>query len=204
MNHHYSKPSVRDEAIAKQWAAALSDSDFNPRFAFEAHRCIILSHAIDIPGDLFIDPIVLILRMLPYELYLQSDHWAVCREYVLDTSPRCVNCDADTYLNIHHRRYDCRAFESPECLTTLCRGCHRTFHEKRSVRPTHFGLSQQAWPQKFDELAGAASLGREVVASTIQEFNDLLADLVERFRDGRLAAMSEDEFYESINYVEGE
>jgi hypothetical protein len=72
-----------------------------------------------------------ILRAMPYDEYLQSDHWQDTREFALGRAGhRCQVCNTnDERLEVHHRTYERRGEEFPEDLIVLCRTCHETFHK---------------------------------------------------------------------------
>lgn len=60
-----------------------------------------------------------------YERYINSSQWQAKRELVLARdNGRCVLCDSNTDLEIHHRNYDRLGNEDLSDLTTLCRDCH--------------------------------------------------------------------------------
>ncbi len=70
------------------------------------------------------------LRSLPYDDYLNTEHWQSVRQKALERDGhRCRVCNSTEQLNVHHRSYERRGFEEPEDVTTLCKECHQTFHE---------------------------------------------------------------------------
>jgi hypothetical protein len=79
---------------------------------------VILEHAA------FLDPAeVARLRSLPYEAYLQTDHWHNIRSEALQRARfRCQLCNADAPLHVHHRSYAHRGEEQlhMEDIITLC------------------------------------------------------------------------------------
>lgn len=69
------------------------------------------------------------LKMLPYQAYLETDHWKALREKTLDRDGRaCRLCGSTEDLNVHHRTYERIGCELPMDVITLCRGCHAKFH----------------------------------------------------------------------------
>jgi hypothetical protein len=73
--------------------------------------------------------IALLLKWLPYDLYLRSPHWKRVRNAALERAHhRCQVCNAAGRLEVHHRTYDRRGQEQLEDVTVLCRNCHETFH----------------------------------------------------------------------------
>lgn len=71
------------------------------------------------------------LLEMPYSEYLQTEHWKKVREIALSINGRaCQLCNSTNNLNVHHRDYSNRAFETPIDLTILCQKCHAKFHGK--------------------------------------------------------------------------
>lgn len=73
-------------------------------------------------------------REMPYDEYLQTDHWKIVRKQALGRALyRCQVCNADQKrLDVHHRTYERLGREKPEDLTVLCCDCHKTFHESEA------------------------------------------------------------------------
>ena len=74
----------------------------------------------------------------PYKEYLQTDHWDRVRggKRLAESGLKftgCVTCGSRQGLDVHHRCYDHIGNERESCLILLCRGCHRTFHNHRTV-----------------------------------------------------------------------
>lgn len=70
-----------------------------------------------------------LLRSLPYEMYLKTEHWKNKRdEAIRHADGRCQLCNAKHKLNVHHRTYDNLGNEPTSDLTVLCRQCHAKFH----------------------------------------------------------------------------
>jgi 5-methylcytosine-specific restriction endonuclease McrA len=74
-------------------------------------------------------------QAMPYDQYLQTDHWQEVRRLALGRADnRCQLCnDGDSTLDVHHRTYENLGQESENDTIVLCRGCHTTFHEKMEV-----------------------------------------------------------------------
>ena len=72
-----------------------------------------------------------VLRAMPYQDYLQTDHWKTTRRAAIKAAhKRCQVCNAgDRRLEVHHRTYDRRGMEAPEDLIVLCDECHDLFHQ---------------------------------------------------------------------------
>ncbi len=71
------------------------------------------------------------LAEMPYNEYLQTDHWKFCRNHMLDAANnQCHICSKDKNLNVHHKNYENRGCETTSDLVVLCKGCHATFHGK--------------------------------------------------------------------------
>lgn len=67
-----------------------------------------------------------------YKEYLKSDEWKNIRELVLERdSHKCILCDSNKNLNIHHKNYKhiYDEINNLECLITLCNKCHAKFHD---------------------------------------------------------------------------
>ncbi len=61
-----------------------------------------------------------------YTAYIASPQWRALRlKRLAIDEERCRLCNADTYLEVHHRRYPRRwADDCVENLTTVCSPCH--------------------------------------------------------------------------------
>lgn len=71
------------------------------------------------------------LRALPYQEYLDSDHWRILRnEKLRDAAYRCQLCNSPSDLQVHHRTYENRGREPLSDLVVLCGECHALFHHK--------------------------------------------------------------------------
>jgi hypothetical protein len=71
------------------------------------------------------------LPLLPYQEYLQTEHWAKARKTALERADfKCRVCNVgDTELHVHHRTYQRLGREREEDLIVLCKECHSLFHE---------------------------------------------------------------------------
>jgi 5-methylcytosine-specific restriction endonuclease McrA len=70
------------------------------------------------------------LHTMPYELYLQTPEWKQRRQDALDRARKaCQLCNCTTTLEVHHRTYKRRGFESDHDLIVLCRSCHEKHHD---------------------------------------------------------------------------
>lgn len=75
-----------------------------------------------------------VLHDMPYEVYLQSDHWQrLRRQKIEEAGGRCQACNASEELQAHHRSYADRGAEKPADLIVLCDGCHGVFHAARGL-----------------------------------------------------------------------
>lgn len=74
------------------------------------------------------------LKKMPYERFLETNFWAIVREYKLYKQKyTCALCPATVGLQVHHRRYDhARGGEHLHLddLIGLCRDCHARHHNK--------------------------------------------------------------------------
>ena len=73
------------------------------------------------------------LRELPYKDYLKTWYWKMTRELALTRNKyRCVVCDCEKNLNVHHKRYEHRGeeYKYPDDLVVLCKECHGKYHNK--------------------------------------------------------------------------
>lgn len=72
------------------------------------------------------------LVALPYQEYLQSEHWQTVRRSALEAAGwQCELCGADYIdcsLEVHHKTYERRGRELPGDLQVLCADCHRSIH----------------------------------------------------------------------------
>lgn len=87
--------------------------------------------AISNPLQPTVDEYRRLLRSLPYDIYLQTEHWANKRtEAIRSAGGKCQLCNSTKRINVHHRTYDHRGDEPMSDLTVLCRECHAKFHYK--------------------------------------------------------------------------
>lgn len=69
-------------------------------------------------------------RSAEYAEYLASDAWQDLRlEALRRDGHACRICNSSKRLDVHHRTYERFGNELLEDLTTLCRKCHRIFHD---------------------------------------------------------------------------
>lgn len=74
------------------------------------------------------------MKAMPYELYLQTDHWRHFREEALKFYQyKCQTCGKVKVLDVHHRNYDHIGEETFNDVIVLCRTCHKKFHGKQTV-----------------------------------------------------------------------
>ena len=65
-----------------------------------------------------------------YLAYLDSPEWAVVRKKRLDyDNNKCVVCDSELNLEVHHKTYVRLKHEALMDLETLCRTCHENRHK---------------------------------------------------------------------------
>ncbi len=69
------------------------------------------------------------LITLPYNLYLETHHWATIRDNRKEKdNHKCTRCGATEGLHVHHRTYRRLAHEKLSDLRTLCHSCHERVH----------------------------------------------------------------------------
>lgn len=69
------------------------------------------------------------LSELPYDKYLETDHWQKKRLHILARSDyTCAGCRGHRHLEVHHLTYERRGYERNEDLVVLCRVCHAAAH----------------------------------------------------------------------------
>lgn len=84
----------------------------------------------------FVRPPPPCLRTMPYDEYLQTDHWKDVRTQALRRAGyRCQVCNDGGQLDVHHRTYERRGEEAPGDVTVLCRSCHSVFHDGGARMP---------------------------------------------------------------------
>ena len=67
-----------------------------------------------------------------YDLYLQSPEWEEKRRAtIMRDGNQCTQCGATGQtMTVHHVRYrETRELETIDDLTTLCKPCHKAFHD---------------------------------------------------------------------------
>lgn len=69
---------------------------------------------------------------VPYQEYLQSEHWKQTRQGALERAGyRCQVCGITTNLQVHHVTYENLGAELPHDLTVLCKEHHSLFHKSK-------------------------------------------------------------------------
>jgi len=64
-----------------------------------------------------------------YKVYLQSVEWREKAKIIMERdNNKCVLCDTQEKLQVHHKTYDRLYKEEPEDLITLCNSCHKKIH----------------------------------------------------------------------------
>lgn len=70
------------------------------------------------------------LRSMPYDQYLQTTHWKLCRRAALHRDKhQCRDCWDDDNLQVHHLTYIRRGSELLHDVITVCDKCHRERHK---------------------------------------------------------------------------
>lgn len=71
------------------------------------------------------------VEALPYSEYLKTECWQKKRQQAIEFwGQRCMVCDSQNALNVHHRTYRRLGNESVLDLVVLCSDCHALFHNK--------------------------------------------------------------------------
>lgn len=71
------------------------------------------------------------LKYMPYEEYLQTEHWLHFRNEALKWSQnKCQLCEKTHNLNVHHKTYKNRGRETFNDIIVLCKDCHAKIHDK--------------------------------------------------------------------------
>jgi hypothetical protein len=72
-----------------------------------------------------------------YYLLYQDPKWVKCRSKILKRDKQCcTKCKVKTVLQVHHLYYirNHNPWDySPHCLITLCRDCHKEWHDKYQI-----------------------------------------------------------------------
>jgi hypothetical protein len=103
---------------------------------------------------------------MTYPEYLKTEHWQTMRRLALEAAGhRCLLCDVDANLDVHHRTYERVGVEQVRDLVVLCDACHGRHHGL-------FEQAERAWTESEQitvleselaaEIAGAAFLARHV------------------------------------------
>lgn len=65
-----------------------------------------------------------------YSEYLYSDEWSAIRNKALQKdNNKCLQCQSETALQVHHLTYENVGNETLEELITLCTSCHKNIHQ---------------------------------------------------------------------------
>lgn len=70
------------------------------------------------------------LRDLPYEEYLLTAHWKHFSRETIKFYKKCIICDSEKELKVHHKSYSNRGRETFNDVICLCDKCHSKFHDK--------------------------------------------------------------------------
>ena len=71
------------------------------------------------------------LRAMPYDEYLQTEHWQSVRKNALKRARyKCQACNSSGELHVHHKTYDHLGQEWPSDLLVVCADCHAKIHNK--------------------------------------------------------------------------
>ena len=76
---------------------------------------------------------ILMLRSLPYEEYLLTNHWSERRKVAFARYKGQCLCAKDA-KEVHHSNYQRKGFEWPEDLIALCSECHALWHATWKIR----------------------------------------------------------------------
>lgn len=76
---------------------------------------------------------ILALRSMPYEDYLQTNHWRDIRKVAFARYNGQCLCSKDA-REVHHANYARKGFEWPEDLIALCSECHARWHATWKIR----------------------------------------------------------------------
>lgn len=78
------------------------------------------------------------VEALPYSEYLKTEYWQKKRQQVIEFwGQRCMVCDSQEGLNVHHRTYRNLGNEPILDLVVLCSNCHALFHDKLTRDAEH-------------------------------------------------------------------
>lgn len=80
-------------------------------------------------SQVFDEKYITALKTIPYNEYLETDHWKILRIKKLKESGfQCQLCKSKENLNVHHITYENRGCEKDEDLMVLCNECHMEIH----------------------------------------------------------------------------
>lgn len=74
--------------------------------------------------------VILVLRSMPYPVYLRTAHWNAIRTRRLQENSLCQLCRKRTAREVHHITYENRGCEMMGDLMSLCSPCHHDWHSK--------------------------------------------------------------------------
>lgn len=79
--------------------------------------------------------VTMILREMPYEEYLKTNHWDAVRHRTFQRhGRRCyIGSGCSGPLDVHHVTYDNRGDEKPEDTIPLCRKHHQMKHDTENA-----------------------------------------------------------------------
>lgn len=87
----------------------------------------------DLPDDRNRAIGILALRSMPYNEYLQTNHWRDVRKIAFKKYIGQCLCGQNA-RDVHHISYERKGFEGPEDVVALCRECHERWHATWKIR----------------------------------------------------------------------
>lgn len=95
------------------------------------------------------------VEALSYAEYLQTEYWKLKRQQVIEFwGQRCMICDSQEALNVHHRTYSNLGNESILDLIVLCSDCHALFHDKLKRDEDITSVADMLWEMKIGRNTG--------------------------------------------------
>jgi len=109
-------------------------------------------------------------RKQQYDAHINSSYWKTVRKLVIARDGgRCLVCNTDKNLQVHHRSYKNVGNEAENLgdLSTLCECCHGLFHSEKAKRRREKRRQKKKAPKNLPLMAmddrldmNPASLGR--------------------------------------------
>ena len=115
-----------------------------------------------------------------YKEYLKSEYWLLVKSQVHKRDDyKCVKCESEKNLCVHHRTYEFIGSENLDELVTLCKKCHYSFHKTFPNQNYNYYVSRKRCAELTEKKEKDKMLCVEFIENNIDDFFSIL-ESVER------------------------